>query len=67
MSDTRLEAEIHEIERTLRGYGVLTRDRLAEICGGGRWREPLLSTALAVAVERGTVVRVSDELYESAD
>jgi len=32
-----------------------------------RWREPLLSTALAPAVKRGSVVRLSDELYESAD
>lgn len=67
MSDVRLDAEVHEIERTLRGYGVLTKGKLAELCGGRRWREPLLSTALAAAVERGSVVRLSDELYEAAD
>ena len=61
---THLDAEIHDIERALRGYGVLTRNRLAEICCARSWREPRFDTALSSAVARGSVKKLSDELYE---
>ena len=60
----RLDAEVHELERALRGYGILTRNRLAEICGAEHWRESLFNSALAAAVARGSIVKLSDELYE---
>src|SRR5947209_15491949 len=62
----RLEAEVHGIERALRGYGVLTRERLEEICHAGRWRESLFDSALSSAVARGAIVKLSDDLYELA-
>jgi hypothetical protein len=62
----RLEAEVQEIERVLRGYGVLTRERLEEICHARRWREPLFDSALSSAVARGAVLKLTDDLYELA-
>jgi hypothetical protein len=61
---TRLEAEVSEIERALRGYRVLTRRRLEEICHARRWREPLFESALSAAIDRGAVVKLTDDLYE---
>ena len=34
-SHSRQEAEVEHVVRTLRGYGVLTRARLLELCGAG--------------------------------
>lgn len=63
---TRVDAEVGEIERALRGYGVLTRRRLAQECRARCWREPEFDAALAEAIERGSVVKLTDDLYESA-
>jgi hypothetical protein len=61
------ELRVRGIERAQRGYGVLTRARLAELCGARRWREPLFDLALADAVARGSVVKLTDDLYEYAE
>lgn len=58
------EAEVRKIEGALRGYQVLTRDRLASICGSRHWREAVFDAALASAVRRGSVVKLTDDLYE---
>jgi hypothetical protein len=62
-----IEVGAHDIERALRGYGVLTRARLEELCGARRWREPMFNSALSAAVRRGAVVKLTDELYELND
>jgi hypothetical protein len=64
---SREEAEVEEIVRALRGYGVLTRARLAEICGAAHWSDLGFRRALAQAVSSGRVRRLGDHLYEVRD
>ena len=64
--DIRHQAEIAHMERVLRSYGgVLTRQRLFEECGAGKW--PVLDTfraALDEAVATGRVRALGTELVE---
>lgn len=64
---SRREAEVEHIVATLRSYGVLTRARLEDLCGAGRWSEPVFEQALARAVSSGRVRPLGEELYESVD
>jgi hypothetical protein len=61
---SREEAEVEEIVRALRGYRVLTRKRLAEVCGAAHWSDSGFRRALAQAVSTGRVRRLGDDLYE---
>lgn len=63
----RLDAEVAEIVRALRGYQVLTRCGLAEACHARHWREPAFDRALERALESGVVRRLGDDLYELVD
>ena len=62
----RHEAEIAHMERVLRSHGgVLTRERLFELCGAIRW--PVLDSfpvALDEACVAGRIQRLGDELVE---
>jgi hypothetical protein len=62
---THDEAGEHHIERVLRSYGVLTRDRLAELCGTrvahGGWD---FDVALTAAVRHGRVRELGSGLFE---
>lgn len=61
------QAEVHRIEHFLRSYGVLTRGRLAELCGADRWHDPAgFDGALLAAVRAGRVRALTDQLYELA-
>ena len=53
--------------RALRGYGVLTRARLVEVCGAARWSDAGFKQALAQAIASGRVRHLGDELYELAE
>ena len=64
---TRREAEVDDIVGTLRTYGVLTRTRLADLCGAAHWSEPDFRRALEVAVASGRVKPLGDELFEITD
>ena len=61
---SRQEAEIEEFVRALRGYGVLTRARLLDVCGAARWSDAGARRALARAVSSGRIRRLGDDLYE---
>ena len=61
------EAEVEHIVSTLRTYGVLTRPRLVELSGAGRWHEASFGRALALAVLSGRVRRLGHDLYAIAD
>jgi hypothetical protein len=63
-SHTRGDAEIEDIVRALRGYGVLTRARLVEVCGAAHWPDAGFKRALATAIASGRVRRLGDDLYE---
>jgi len=61
------EAEGEEIVKVLRSYGVLTHDRLCEMCNGQEWRESHFDVCLSGLVKAGRVNRLGDELYELSD
>jgi 3-phenylpropionate/trans-cinnamate dioxygenase ferredoxin reductase subunit len=61
---SRLEVEVEDVVRALRGYGVLTRARLVEACGAAHWPDRSFTQALREAVSTGRVKRLGDDLYE---
>jgi hypothetical protein len=67
MAHTRQEAEVEDIVRALRGYRVLTRARLLEVCGAAHWSDTGARRALARAVSSGRIKRLGDDLYEIAE
>jgi osmotically inducible protein OsmC len=66
-SHSRREAEVEHVVRTLRGYGVLTRARLLELCGAGHWSDRGGRRAIADAISSGRIRQLGDDLYEIAD
>jgi hypothetical protein len=61
---SRQEAEIEELVRALRGYGVLTRARLFDVCRATHWSDAGAKRALARAVSTGRIRQLGDDLYE---
>jgi hypothetical protein len=64
---SRQEAEIEDIVRALRGYGVLTRARLLDVCRATHWSDAGAKRALARAVSSGRIRQLGDDLYEIAE
>jgi hypothetical protein len=64
---SRQEAEIEELVRALRGYGVLTRARLLDVCGATHWSDAGARRALARAVSTGRIRQLGDDLYEISE
>jgi hypothetical protein len=64
---SRQEAEIEDIVRALRGYGVLTRARLLDVCRATHWSDAGAKRALARAVSTGRIRQLGDDLYEIAE
>lgn len=63
LMESRHEVEIQRMERTLRSYGVLTRERLCEMCNGEHL--PVnVHIALDEAIAAGRIVALGDELVE---
>jgi hypothetical protein len=67
VTHTRQEAEVEDIVRVLRGYRVLTRARLLEICGAAHWSDTGSKRALTLAVSSGKIRQLGDDLYEIAE
>jgi hypothetical protein len=63
----RQEAEVEDIVHALRGYRVLTRVRLREVCGAGHWSDAGFKRALAYAVSTGRVRQLGADLYEISE
>jgi hypothetical protein len=61
------EAEVEDIVRALRRYGVLRRTRLIEVCGAAHWSDAGFRQALRSAVSSGRVRALDSDLYEIAD
>lgn len=61
---SRVDAEIGDLVRTLRGFGVLTYGHLKEFSGGEHWSDPVFDAVLHEAVRSGRIRRLSDDLYE---
>ena len=63
LMQSRHEVEIARMERVLRSYGVLTRERLCEMCNGEHM--PVnIHIALDEAIAAGRIVALGDELVE---
>jgi hypothetical protein len=61
--ESRHEVEIQRMERVLRSYRVLTRERLIEMCNGEHM--PVnIKIALEEAIVAGRIVALGDELVE---
>ena len=61
---SRTEAEVEDVVRALRGYGPLTHERLAEVCGAAHWSDHGFRRALDRAVSTGRVRRLGEDFYE---
>ena len=61
---SRQEAEVEAVVSALRGYGVLTRGRLAELSGAVHWSDSGFRRALDQAVSSGMILHLGDDLYE---
>jgi hypothetical protein len=66
-SHSREEAEVEDIVRALRGYGVLTRARLLDVCGAAHWSDSGAQRAVARAISSGRIKQLGDDLYEIAE
>jgi len=64
---SRAEAEVEDVVSALHGSGVLTRERLVEVCGAAHWSDHGFKRALDNAVSTGRVRRLGDDLYEAAE
>ena len=64
---SRMEAELEELAKVLRSFGVLTYDNLKELSGARRWCGPHFDHVLHEGIRDGRIRRLSDELYELAD
>ena len=63
LMESRHEVEIARMERVLRSYGVLTRERLCELVNGEHM--PVnVKVALDEAIQTGRIVALGDELVE---
>lgn len=62
-----LDAASEEIVHALRHYGVLTKDRLAEMVAAKGWHMRHFESALERVVEAGRVRRLTPDLYEIAE
>ena len=63
----RTEAEMKELTRVLRSFGVLTGDWLKELSGARHWDAPIFEAVLNDAVRRGLIRRLGKDLYELDD
>jgi len=64
---SRQEAEVEAIVRALRGYGVLTRARLAEVSGAAHWSDSGFRGALTQAISSGRIRGLGENLYEISE
>lgn len=61
---SRMEAELEELTKVLRGFGVLTYDNLKELSGARRWCGPHFERVLQEGIRDGRIRRLGAELYE---
>jgi hypothetical protein len=52
---TVIAAEVRRLERHLLAIGPMPREKLAESCNSGRWREGTFEEAIQEGVRRGTL------------
>jgi len=61
---SRYEAEMDELTRVLRSYGVLTGHWLRELSGARHWDGPIFEAVLCDAIRRGRIRKLGEDLYE---
>ena len=60
----RIDYEVDDLVRVLRGYGTLTRDDLRERSGAREWSDNSFAAVLARAVADGSIKDLGDGLLE---
>jgi hypothetical protein len=62
--DPLREPEAADLVRTLRSYGVLTREQLLERSGAQRWVQQSFDAALKRGIADGSIKQLGAELFE---
>lgn len=62
--DAVLREAAHRLADTIAPYRILTRDRLAELSGVGRWRTVSFERALQWAIDHDVLRALGGDLYE---
>lgn len=62
--EARSEFEVDDLVRTLRSYGVLTREDLLERSRAKHWPEGSFEAALRLGVAQGSIRQLTDDLFE---
>ena len=60
----RDQFERDDLVRTLRSYGVLTREGLLDRSRAGEWAEGNFEAALRLGVAEGSIRQLTDDLFE---
>lgn len=60
------DAEVQDIVRALRPFGVLGRDALAQECNAAKWQEGGFDLALEAAVAAGAIEELPGGFYKIA-
>jgi hypothetical protein len=63
----RADQEVDELVRTLRSYGVLTREALRECSGSERWRDDTFRSVLERGIAEGRIKSLGAGLFEAGD
>jgi hypothetical protein len=61
------DSEVQELVKTLRSYGVLTRQALREGSGARRWLDDSFEAALRRGTADGSIKSLGADLFEVGD
>jgi hypothetical protein len=59
-----MDAEVTQVVRVLRSFGVLTRHAICERVGGERWPDHQFEATLKQGVREGRIRALGDDLFE---
>ena len=54
-----VEAEVNKLERNLREFGPMPKERLADLSGADRWREGTFEEAVSAGVREGRLEQLA--------
>jgi len=60
----RSDTDVDDLVKTLRSYGVLTRERLLDRSGGRHWQQDRFVAALRRGVDEGSIKQLGAGLFE---
>jgi hypothetical protein len=66
-ANTRFEAELDQMTRVLRSYGVLTDENLKRLSRAEHWKGPKFERVLQEGIRQDRIRRLDEHLYELPD